>query len=483
MSDSKINIKATSSLLWSGVEQFGSQGLSLVITIVIARLINPADYGLIAMLSIFMAISQVFINCGFSNYLIQNKNRTTQDFSTVFFLNVSIGIVCYLILYFCADSIARFYNQPILSKIIKYYSIVLVISSLTLVQRAKLYIDYKFKKLSLITIISLIVAGSIAILMALKGYGVWTLVAYQIIQTFSVSFLIWITTNWHPGFNFSRTCAKKAFNFGSKLLGANLLSNGVANLYTLVIGKKFQVTELGFYSRGQSLSAVFPSNFANMLQQATYPVLCELQDNTVELKRRFCNYMTMATMICFPIMAILLGIAEPLVQLILTDKWLPAVPFLQILSVAYMFDPIMRLNTIILSVTGKTQLSLYSEILKKSILVAILFISLPFGIVWVAISTIIYSVCDIVVVSFFVRKIIPLSLIDEIKIMVPYLFFSATIGGLCILVNLIPCASFIKIFIAILISVCVYMALIKNFKRPQYDFAAEHLQKIFRKNG
>jgi len=147
MSDSKINIKATSSLLWSGVEQFGSQGLSLVITIVIARLINPADYGLIAMLSIFMAISQVFINCGFSNYLIQNKNRTTQDFSTVFFLNVSIGIVCYLILYFCADSIARFYNQPILSKIIKYYSIVLVISSLTLVQRAKLYIDYKFKKL------------------------------------------------------------------------------------------------------------------------------------------------------------------------------------------------------------------------------------------------------------------------------------------------------------------------------------------------
>ena len=483
MSDSTINNKAITSILWSGIEQFGSQGLSLVITIVIARLISPADYGLIAMLSIFMAISQVFINCGFSNYLIQNKNKTAQDFSTVFFLNVFIGIACYLILYLCAESIARFYNQPILSKIIKYYSIVLVISSLTLVQRTKLYIDYKYKKLSLITIISLIVAGSISILMALRGYGVWTLVAYQIIQTFTVSLLIWITTKWHPSFTFSHICAKKAFNFGSKLLGANLLSNGVANLYTLVIGKKFQVIELGFYSRGQSLSAVFPSNFANMLQQATYPVLCELQDNTIELKRMFCNYLTMAAMISFPIMAILFGTAEPLVRLILTDKWLPTVPFLQILSIAYMFDPIMRLNTIVLSVTGKTQLSLYSEILKKTTLVAILFISLSFGIHWVAISTIIYSLCDIVVVSFFVRKIIPLSLMDEIKIMIPYLCFAAIIGCLCILINLIQCASYIKLIIAILISCCIYITLLKSFKRTQFNFAVKYLKTIFRKNG
>lgn len=483
MSDNSIRNKATSSLLWSSVEQFGSQGLSLIITIVIARLITPDDYGLIAMLSIFMALSHVFINCGFSNYLIQNKQRTEKDFSTIFFINVTIGILCYVILFIFAPAIAQFYNQPLLSSIIKLYSLTLVISSLILVQRAKLYIDFKYRKLSAITIISLIISGIVAIIMALNNWGVWTLVWYHLLQTIITSVLIWITSGWHPHLIFSVNIAKQAFYFGSKLLGANLLSSGISNLYTLVIGKKFQATELGFYSRGLSLATVFPSNFANMLQQATYPVLCELQEDKEKLKTMFCNYIMMAGMICFPLMGLLFGISEPLVRVLLTDKWLPAIPFLQILTIGYMFDPIMRLNSIILSVTGKTQLSLYSEIIKKAVLVSILFLSLPFGITWVAFGVIIYSLCDLIIVSFFVNKIISFSFWEELKLITPYLLFSFIPCLFALLLNSLDIASLMKLIISIPFCSLAYILLIRNFRRKQYDFILSFLNNIIHKNN
>lgn len=483
MFDNTIKNKATSSLLWSSVEQFGSQGLSLIITIVIARLITPEDYGLIAMLSIFMALSQVFINCGFSNYLIQNKKRTEKDFSTIFFLNVTIGILCYIILFTCATPIAHFYNQPLLSSIIKLYSLTLIISSFTLVQRTKLYIDFKFRKLSAITIISLIISGIGAIVMALNNWGVWTLVGYHLTQTIVTSILIWITSGWRPHLFFSGKIAKQAFDFGSKLLGANILSAGVSNLYTLVIGKKFQATELGYYSRGLSLATVFPSNFANMLQQAAYPVLCELQEDKQHLKSIFCNYIILAGMICIPLMFLLFSISEPLVKVLLTDKWLPAVPFLQILSIGYMFDPIMRLNSIILSVTGKTQLSLYSEIIKKIVLVTILFVTLPLGIISVTAGVIVYSLCDLFIVSFFVNKIIPFSFWEELKLVAPYLLFSLIPCLMVLLLNSIDIVPIIKLLISIPLCIIVYILLIRIFKKKQYDYIFSLLHSIIHKNN
>lgn len=478
MSDHSIKHKAGTSLLWSSIEQFGSQGLSLIITIAIARIITPEDYGLIAMLSIFMALSQVFINSGFSNYLIQNKHRTECDYSTVFFLNVAIGITCYILLFFLSHSIANFYNQPILENIVKVYSTTLIISSFTLVQRTILYIEFKFRKLSFITIISLLISGSLAIVLAKAGYGVWTLVYYNIAQTSIASILIWATTRWHPHLIFSSYIAKKAFSFGSKLLGANILSVGVSNLYTLVIGKKFQAIELGYYSRGQSLAYVFPSNFANMFQQATYPVFCELQDDISGLKRMFENYIILAASICFPLMTPLAGIAEPLVKILLTDKWLPAVPFLQILAIAYMFDPIMRLNSIILSVTGKTQLSLYSEIIKKLILITILFASIPLGIKWVTAGVIIYSIADMITVSLFVNRIIPFSFLHELKLIYPYFLFSCIILGGILVIDFLIKNDVFNVFASIALSICIYISLVYIFKRKQYDFIITYLHSI-----
>lgn len=475
--------KAKISLLWSAVEQFGSQGCALIITIVISRIVTPKDYGIIAMLTIFMALSQVFINGGLSNYLIQKKDREDIDFNTVFYLNVGVGLFCYLAMVFSSQAIANFYHQPILNEIIKVYFLSLIISSLTIVQRAIIYISYQYKKLSIITLISIIIAGSSAIVLAVNNYGVWALVFYNLIDAFCSSVLIWITTTWHPRIRFSFAIAKKAFSFGSKLLGANLLGSSVSNLYTLVIGKKFQATDLGFYSRGQSLAVVFPSNFSNMLQKATYPVLCDLQDDNEGLKAIFSKYLRIAAMVTIPLMMFLYCVAEPLVKVILSEKWLAAVPFLQILCIGSMLDPIMRLNSIILSVTGKTKYSLYSEILKKSTLLILLFSTLQFGLKWVTIGAAVYSIFDLIIVSFFVKKIIPFSLIDEVKIISPYLLISLTCSVFTFVVNRFINLDILQIILSIAVFFISYGILVKLFMPRQFKEVLSWINFMRSKNG
>lgn len=476
--------KAKTSFLWSAVEQFGSQLFSVIITIVIARILTPQDYGLIAMLSIFMALSQIFINSGFSNYLIQNKNRTHQDYNTIFYLNVVIGIVCYGLLFIFSSAIADFYHQPILKDILRVYALILIISSLTLVQRAIIYINFLYKKLSFITIISIAIAGSISIYFAHIGCGVWSLVAYALVDSACESILIWKTTKWHPNLSFSWKIAKKAFSFGSKLLVANILSSSVSNLYTLVIGRKFQADDLGFYSRGQSLAIVFPSNFSNMLQKASYPIFCELQEDIDALKSMFKKYVSLSAFISFPLMMLLFCVSEPLIKILLTDKWIPAVFFLQILCLGSMFDPIMRLNAIILSVTGKTQFSLYSEILKKSILILILFISLPFGIEWVTIGAALYPIFDLIIVSFFVNKIIPFSFFDELLLILPNMLISILSAVFAYFVGMEIINEYFKI-LAILISFILFYIIINRFFLPtQFNSIKKHIKTVvFNTNG
>ncbi len=466
------------SLFWSAVEQFGSQVLSLIMTIIIARLVTPSDYGLIAMLTIFMALSQVFINSGFSNYLIQNKDRDNTDLDTIFYLNVSIGLICYTLLFVFSGPIADFYNQPVLKGVIKAYSLVLIISSFTLVQRALIYINRQYKKLSIITLVSLIVAGSFTIYFAIIGWGVWALVAYNLIESGVSSLLIWLSSKWHPAMYFSKRRAIKAFSFGSKLLGANILSSSVSNLYTLIIGKIFQANELGYYNRGQSLAVVFPSNFANMLQKASYPFLCDNQNDIQRLKDVFIKYIRIACVVCFPIMMSLLCISEPLIIFLLTDKWLPAVQFLQILCVGTMFDPLMRLNSIILSVTGQPKYSLYSEIIKKSVLLIILFSTVSFGITWVTLGAALYPFFDLVIVSFFVKKIIPISFIDELKIMIPYIGLSVA----ALLVSYIIMIQFdyeiVKLLVSLVSYFIVYIGLLRICLPEQYNYLESNIRSI-----
>lgn len=401
-----IKEQATKSVFWSAIERFSVQGAQFILTIIIARILSPGDYGLIAMLGIFMALSQVLIDSGFASALVQKQERTEIDYSTAFHFNAFGSLLIYIILYLLAPYIARFFEEPQLTNVARVLGLNLIIMSLGIVQQAKLTIALDFKRQAIASLVAVIISGGVGVWMAYNGYGVWTLVFQSIINNFFRVFFLWIFSKWLPCLKFSYQSFHSLFRFGSKLMMTGLLHELYSNLYSLVIGKFFSTSDLGYYNRAYTL-AQFPSaNIANILVRAIYPIQCRYQDDTEQLRSMFMKYLKMSCYVIFPFMVTLFVLAEPLVEIVLTEKWLPIVPLLRILCVAFMWDPVMKINNSILSVKGRTDYSLKAEVIKKIIALVLLFASIPLGIIAMCCSLILYALVDVLVVIYYSRKVL-----------------------------------------------------------------------------
>jgi O-antigen/teichoic acid export membrane protein len=316
--------QAVKGVAWSAVERFSVQGVQFVLSIILARLVAPAEYGLIAMLGIFLAIAQSFIDSGFSNALIQKKDRTETDYSTVFYFNIVVAGIVYGILFICSPYIAGFYKEPQLETITKWVGLTIVLSAFSMVQRAKLSIKLDFKTQTKASLLSVIVSGCIGITLAYQGFGVWALVIQALSSNLLNTLLLWIFAEWRPSLIFSWVSFKTLFSFGSKLLLGGLMHTIYMNLYTLVIGRQFNAVNVGYFNRSQSL-AVFPStNITDIINRVMYPSLCSIQDEEERLKNVFLRYLRIVSFIVFPLMVGLSVLSKPLIQVELTDKWLPA---------------------------------------------------------------------------------------------------------------------------------------------------------------
>lgn len=426
---SSLKQKTFSGVLWSSLERFSVQGIQFILSFVIARQLLPSDYGLIAMLTIFMAIAQCFVNSGFSNALIQKQNRTNTDYSTVFYFNIVVGVLMYLLLIIISPIVASFYGQPILKEIILWIGLNLVINSFATVQNAILTINLDFKRQAFISVLAVLVSGSIAVYMALKGYGVWTLVVQGLLSSSINTLLLWMTSRWYPQLKFSVSSFKELFSFGSKLLIGGLLHTIYTNLYTLVIGKVFPIKELGLYSKASSLSQYPSTNITGILDRVLYPVLCRLQDENQILTEKFYLFIRLTAFGVFPLMIGLSVLSEPLIRLVLTDKWIGVVPYLQILCMAYMWDPIMRMSWNLLNVKHRSDYSLKSEIIKKITALTILLVSIPLGIKAMCWGLFLYSLCDLIIILQFTKKILPdVNMKNHIKNLYPILLKSLLMG-------------------------------------------------------
>ncbi|WP_075557360.1 lipopolysaccharide biosynthesis protein [Parabacteroides timonensis] len=452
-----VKQQVTKSVLWSAIERFSVQGIQFLLSIVIARQLLPSDYGLVAMLSIFMAIAQTFIDGGFANALIQKKDRSETDYSTVFYFNILIALVLYILLYLASPFIAVFYEEMQLEEIAKVAGLVLIVNSFGIVQQAKLTVALDFKRMAFASLIAVLVSGLVGVWMAYSGYGVWTLVYQSLFNNVMRVILIWVYSQWKPRLSFSGQSFYVLFLFGSKLLLSSLLHTIYTNLYTLIIGKKFASVELGYYNRAFTL-AQFPStNLTNVIVRAVYPIQCRIQDDDEQLCNMFLKYMRIACYLIFPIMIGFCAVAEPLVRIILTDKWLPVVPLLQILCIAYMWDPVMKINHTILNVKGRSDYFLYAEILKKGIAFIILFATLPFGVMVMCAGLIVYAFADIMIITYFTYKLTNISLKTQLKELLPVLFLSFSMGGLvygsiCLFGN-----AWIQLSVGIIVGISYYL--------------------------
>lgn len=423
--------KTISSIIWSSIERFSSLGIQFIFSLIIARQLSPSDYGMIAMLSIFMALAQTLIDSGFSNALIQKQNSNHTDFSTAFFFNIIVGIILYFIFIAIAPLIASFYNTPALIEVIYIVSFNFIINSLAVVQRAILTIRLDFKRQAWISLISVLISGLIASYLAYHGKGVWAIVFQGLISNFVSMILLWITTKWYPQWSFSIKSFKELFGFGSKILTSGLLNTLYTNLYSIIIGKFYAPTDLGYFNRSSTFTLYPAGTITIILSRVLYPIECKLQDNKKELQNKFFLFARSTCFFVFPLMIILCITAEPLVRLVLTEKWIKIVPYMQILCFAYMWDPIMRMNYDIVNAMHRSDYTLKAEIIKKIGGGIILFATLHYGVIIMCIGLIVNTFVDIIVVTNYTKKILPqISFFNEMKQLLPILMQSIIVGGI-----------------------------------------------------
>ncbi len=416
--------KTLSGVKWNAIGRFSTQGISFVISILLARVLSPSDYGVIGMIGIFMAIAQTFIDSGFGSALIRKKDCTDTDYSTAFYFNIVVGIVSYLILFISAPFIAAFFKTPILVDIVRVLSINLFLNSLTIVQTAKLTAAVDFKSQAKISLIAVIVSGVIGLIMAYHGYGVWSLVYQSVSMSIVRTISFWLVTKWKPQRTFSRDSFNYLFGFGSKILSASLLHTIYANLSTILIGKFYTPKDLGYYSRGESLASLPSTNLTSILQSVTYPILSKIQDDDERLIQAYRKYICVTSMVIFWGMCLLAALAKPLILILLSDKWINSIIYLQVFCCAYMFDHICQLNLNILYVKGRSDLVLKLEIIKKTISISMIVAAIPFGILAICIARALYTQIAVIINTYYTGKLFNFGYLVQIRDFSKYLIYS-----------------------------------------------------------
>lgn len=447
-------------VIWSGIDKFANGGIQFLANIILARLLTPKDFGLLAIIAIFVQISQTFIDSGFSNALIQKKDRSQIDYSTVFFFNLALSIGFYVILFFCSPLIAKFFENEKLIVLTRVVGLNLIIGALVSVHKTRLTIQLKFKIQAVISLISSFISAIVAIWMAYNGYGVWALVALTITNITLQMTLIYVFIKWHPSMLFSKTAFKSLFSYSSKLLGASLIHLLYRNVYPIIIGKKFSPIELGYFNRADTFAMYPPYMIGSVISRVAFPIFSRIQDDNARLCNAYSKYIVFASLIIFPILVGLIVLAEPLTLLILKEKWLPMVPMLQILCIDWMTDHLCTINLNVLYVKGRSDLAFKLEIIKKTLALTIFFISLYWGIIGVCWGRVVYSCCAVYLNSFYTKRLIGISLHQQLKDITAPLLYAIGMGVIVWLYCLIPNILLIQVLGGIGIGIFTYFIIL-----------------------
>lgn len=447
------------SFFWSFIEKIGQQGIQFIITVILARLLLPEEFGLIAILMVFMAVAQCFVESGFGSALIQKQDASHLDECSIYYCNIVLGFIAASLLYLAAPWIALFYNIPILVTLTQILCLNLVINSFGIVQTTLLTKHLDFKAQMKVTLIANVVSGTIAVAMAYQGAGVWSLVIQSLLGNLLRTILLWFFLSWRPSWMFSFNSLKTMFTFGSKLLFSGLLDTLYRNLFPIIIGKFFTATDLGFYSRANQIQQALVGNISWPVARVTYPVFSSIKDDKPRLKRGVKKVLSTMAMVIFPLMIGMALIARPLVSVLLTEKWLPCVIYLQLLCFLGLLYPLNLINLNVLIAQGRSDLFLRLEIIKKVISVILILFSYRWGIAVMILSQIFGSAISYFLNSFYTARFLNYPAIEQICDFAPLLFISVFMGFAVYLVNFLNITHDVfLLFAQILTGICVYLA-------------------------
>ncbi len=413
--------KAAKASMWSVFESLGVKGITFASGIFLARILDPEDFGLIAMLYVFIELSHSLANGGFQIALVQKKDLSEIDINSVFYFNLGIGAALSFVLYFSSGAIASFFEQPQLNDIVKIMSIIPVLSALNIVQHAMATKELNMKKLARATIFSNLVSVGVCIYMALEGYGVWSLVAQQIVAVLFLFLALWYRSAWYPKAQFSFNSIKQMFDFSSKVLTADFIGQLFKNIYYVVIGKLFSAEQLGFYARGDNLQKFVSDTMARTVGKVTFPVLANVQDDMPRMKSILQRSTCLASFIAFPAMLGLAAIAEELIPFLLSEKWAPSIPFFQLLCIFGAFNPLHLVNHSGLKAMGLAGLFLKLEVIKKILIVVGILVTYKFGLMAIVYGQVVVCVLAYLINVYYNEKLFGYSIGEQLKDITPFI--------------------------------------------------------------
>lgn len=452
-----IKRKSLKGATWSFIESASTKLIQFVIGVIMARLLMPEDYGIVAIIFVFITISQVFIDGGFATTLIQDKQKTERDYSTVYTFNIILSIICYLILFFSAPYISQFYDNDV-TIYLRVQSLGIIIFSFSAIHKVRITVNVDFKAIAKVTVISVLVSGILGIILAYNGFGVWSLIGQYLISALMTSFLYIILQRWKPVCFFDILSFKRLFPFGIRLLAANIIDRIYSNLYPIIIGKICTPIQLGYYSRAEQFASVPANTCVDVFSRVTFPIMSKINDEN-QLVAVYRKYISLTSYFYFPLILILLILSKPLVLILLTDKWSSIIILMQILCCGFLLEHISSINRNLIYVKGRAELALKLEIIKKFSALIILIASIPFGIIGICVGKTIYGLLAMLLNSSYTKRLINVSIQEQIRDFSPSLLLSL----ISVFVAAIPVYSinnnYLQLFLGTVLFVSCYVLL------------------------
>jgi O-antigen/teichoic acid export membrane protein len=475
-SEENLKSKVFSGLFWKFLENGGVQVIQFVVQIIIARILSPNDYGSLTLIMVFISIANMFVNSGFGAALIQKKEVDETDFSSVFYLNLGVSIVLYIVLFFTSPFIANFYNDFMLIPVIRVLSITIIFGAINTIHNATLSRKMKFKKSFLVQLGGNIASGVVGISMAFMGFGVWSLVFSIIASTLVGTIILWYTVKWQPKLLFSLSKLRRMFKYSSNILVSGLIEVISNNLYSLVIGKLYNNQMLGYYNRGQNIPNLVVSNINSPITAVMFPALSHCQGNKHQFKNIVRRSVVTSCFIVFPIMVGLACISEPLTILLLTDKWLPSVPFMQLSCITFAFWPIHTANVEAISAMGRSDICLKLQVIKKTILISALVITIPFGIYTMMIGSIFTSIISTFINAWPNKSLFNYSVKEQWTDISPSLLLALAMGTFVYGFNLFDLNPVVTILLQVITGALIYIGCAYMFRFECFIYLIKNIK-------
>lgn len=467
------------SMIYKTLERFSVMAFQMIVQIVIARILSPADYGIVAMMAVFIHVSSIFINTGFNSAVIQKKDADRRDYSTALLINLLIGITLYLILFISSPAISSFYHQPKLVATLRVLGLILPLGSISSIQSAIATREMLFRKLFICNVIGSVVSGIAGIVAAVCGLGCWALIIQQLTQVFVITLALTVKASWEPSLAFDRKSAKEMFSFGWKMLAAGLINAIYNELNSLIIGRKYSSSDLAFYTKGKTFPSTLTFGVDSALQSVTLSVFSKKQTDKKNLHQLLHKTLVSNSFLLMPSLLLLGIVAEPLTLVLLTEKWLPIVPYMQICCFTFAFHPMASIDMQVIAAVGRSDMRLKLEFIKKPIGLLLLILAIPYGPMAIAISAAITSIVSLIVGIVACSKIVGYSFGAHLRDVLPIIVLSVCSVSPVYFLHYFITNNYVLLFVQCIIAVTLYLLGSHVFKMEGINYFKPQVIKIW----